>query len=213
MMIPATLALLVTFAVPSPAENGDASFANVLGDIQISTQKLVQDQKAGPKKRRAKAKPAVPQAAPVAPSAPDAVWQKIVEAVKKDGKYKAGNIMMPGSFTLEDVAGDPKADHTKRTITFLGMLNDEEQFEAMGAMIVSMKHTLDSKTGNFNVDMWMFETDVYGEVTDSAHLTGQMTPDGKPAAPPTPDKPAAGDPKIKTAYDAETKFWSEWSPK
>ena len=217
MIIPATLALLLTFAVPAPAADGDAAFASSLIDIQASAMKMAQGQKTpGTKpavKRRAKPKPPVAPVKPAAPAASEAAWQKIVELVQKDGKYKAGSMFMPASFTLEDVEGDPKADHVKRTIAFMGMLNDEEQFEPMGAMISYMKYTLDPKTGNFNVDQWLFETDVYGEVSDSAHLTGVMTPADKPAAPPTPDKLPEGDPKIKTAYDAETKFWSERSPK
>lgn len=210
MMIPATLALLVTFAAPSPAESGDASFANALTEIQGTVVPKAQEQRGAATKPHVPAKPPV---TPAAITAPDAAWKKIIELVKKDGMFKAGNPLSPSTFSIETSTGDPKADHSKRMIAFVGMLNDEEQFEAMGAMMMVMTFTLDAKTGNFNVDQWLFEIDLYGEVTDQAHMTGVMTPEGKPLAPPTPDKVAAGDAKIKTAYDAETKFWSERSPK
>lgn len=147
---------------------------------------------------------------PAAPKADDAVWAQVLETVKRDGKYKPGNVFMPGSFSIEDSTGDPKGAHTMRAISVLGMLNEEEQFEAMGAMIGVMEFTLDPN-GNTVVDQWMFQTDVYGEVGEIAHGTMIKSPDGKPqgSTRATVD-PAA--PETKAQYDAMLKHWAERKP-
>ena len=55
-----------------------------------------------------KAKRQKPAPAPKAPTADDAVWQKVLETVKRDGAYKPGAGPLPGAFTIDDSTGDPK---------------------------------------------------------------------------------------------------------
>ena len=206
-MIISTLALLISLTLPASAESADAAFTSALSEIRNAATTMVKHGNHLSKRPEQKAPPA-----PASPSANDAVWQKVVEAVKKDGKYKPGGPQTPARFTLEDVSGNPKADRTMRGISFLGMLNNEEQFQALGAIIVSMDHKLDAKTGNFTVDMWMFEVDVYGAVQDVSHGTMIQTPAGKPLST-TRDTTGPTDPASKTQYDAQLKFWSERSVK
>jgi hypothetical protein len=96
-------------------------------------------------------------------------------------------------------------------ITFLGLLNDDEQFEAMGAMFVIKEYKLDPKDGNFHIDQWMFETDVYGQVSDAAHGTVITTPAGKMVGT-THDALLPTDPRIQAQYDAMLKHWAERKP-
>lgn len=158
--------------------------------------------------KEAKAAPQKPAAGPKAPSAPEATWAKIVAAVKKDGKYKPEAGMMPGRFSLEDSTGDVKGDHTVQSISFLGMLDEDEKFEALGAMLVIKVYTLDPKDGNFHIDMWMFQTDVYGEVANAGHGVLVTSPDGKTVSQ-TPDQLNPADPKIQAQYDLMLKHWAE----
>ena len=186
------------------AAQSDASFASALGEAPSGLATLAQ-LKAKPQK------PAAPQVKP--PTASDAVWQKVLEAVKKDGKYTPeAPPIMPGSFSLEDTTGDPKADHTTQTITVLGLLNEEEQFEAMGVMIVIQDFKIDPKNGNMTADQWAFETDVYGEVANAIHIVVVKSPDGKTVST-TPEKLNPSDPKIQAQYDAMLKHWAERKPK
>lgn len=152
-------------------------------------------------------RPAAPAAA--LPAASDADWAKIIAKVQKDGKFKQGGFLTPAKFTLEEKTGDEKADHETRAVQFLGAINDDEKFEAMGAIVVVMTYKLDPATGNFNAEQWMFEVDLYGQMTDMGHMTAVMTPDGKPAAPPTPDQTLkAGDPRLAQQFEAQIKFWA-----
>lgn len=158
-----------------------------------------------------KAKPQKP-AAPAAPSAPEAVWQKVLEAVRNDGTYEPGTGPMPGMFSIEDSTGDPKGAHVKHAITILGMINDDGQFEAMGAVIVFAESKLNAKDGNYHVEQWMFQTDIYGDVEQAGHGVILMSPDGKPLGSKRSElKPA--DPKIQKQYDAMLKHWAERTPK
>jgi hypothetical protein len=119
---------------------------------------------------------------------------------------------MPGSFSLEDVVGDPKADHTVQNIIVLGLLNDDEKFEAMGAMLVITESKLDPKSGNWTLEQWGFETDIYGQVADIGQGTVVKTPDGKVVSTSHATIDPA-DPKIKTRFDAMLKHWAERKPK
>lgn len=159
-----------------------------------------------------KAKPQKPAAPPAAPSAPEAVWQKVLETVKRDAEYKPGAGPMPSMFSLEDTTGDPKGAHVKHAITVLGMINDEDQFEAAGVIMVFAESKLNSKDGNYHVEQWMFQTDVYGDVGEAAHGVIIKSPDGKPVG----SKRSAldpADPKIQKQYDAMLKHWAERTPK
>ena len=196
--------LVLLSALPLRAvAQSDAAFASALGEAPAGIATLAQ-LKAKPQK------PAAPTVKP--PSAPDAVWQKVLEAVKNDGKYKPESGPMPGMFTIEDTVGDAKADHSMQGITVLGLLNDDEKFEAMGVMLILKDAKLDAKSGNMSVDQWAFEVDIYGEVGNAVHIVSIQTPDGKIVSS-TPEKLNPADPKIQAQYDAMLKHWAERKPK
>ena len=136
----------------------------------------------------------------------------MLETVKRDGVYKPGNGPLPSAFTIDDSTGDPKGAHVEQSVAFLGMINEEEQFEAMGAIFVVKSYTLDPKDGNWRVDQWMFMTDIYGEVGDGGHALVVQTPDGKTVSA-VPEKLSPSDPKIQTQLDAMLKHWAERTPK
>lgn len=196
------VAVIASLSLRAAAQS-DAAFASALGETPsgIAT---VTKLKAKPQK------PAAPEVKP--PSAPDAVWQKVLEAVKTDGKYRPQTGQMPGSFSLEDVDGDAKADHTTYNIIVLGMLNEEEQFQAMGAMLIVTEFKLDPKSGNFTLDQWGFETDIYGQVADIGQGTVVKTPDGKVVSTSHATIDPA-DPKIQAKFDSVLKHWAERKPK
>jgi len=194
------LLLLALLAAPASAQT-DADFAASLSQGAPTAVQFA----------RIRAKPQKPAApAPKAPAADEAVWAKVLETVKRDGKYKPGNFLMPGSFSIEDSTGDPKGDRSMRGISVLGMINEEEQFEPMGAMLVVMEFKV-GKDGNTTLDQWMFETDVYGEVGNAAHATVVKDPAGKTVSG-APEKLNPADPKIQAQYDSMLKHWAERKP-
>lgn len=201
------LALAALLAVaPLARASGDDAFAASLAAGAAFTPSAAL--------RQAAQKPALPaNRAAKAPSiaADEATWKKVLEEVKKDGKYTP-ETLMPGSFALEETIGDPKGDHTERAITVLGALNDDEKFEPMGAVIAVSASKADAATGGSTVDVWMFQTDIYGEVQQAAHATVVLDKDGKPVSK-TADKLTPGDPKIKAVFDAECAKWAAYKPK
>lgn len=194
---------VVAFAISRASAQTDAAFA---ASLQAGAPTAVQfaETKAKPQK------PAAPQAK--APSAPDAVWAKVLETVKRDGKYTPGSAIAPGAFTIEDTTGDPKGDHMTFGISVLGMLNDEEQFEALGALLVTMEFKLDPKDGNWHIEQWIFQTDIYGEVGEVANGTITKSPDGKVLGT-SHSAMSQNDPRIQAQYDAMLKHWAERQPK
>ena len=197
----AGIALVVVAAVSiQAAASSDDAFSSDLGDIRAPLAT------AG----KSKAKPQIP-AAPKAPSAPDAVWRKVLEAVKNDGQYRPEAGQMPGAFSLSDVVGEPKGDRVVWKIAVLGMLNEDEQFEAMGAILVAKEYTLDAKDGNWHIDQWLFQTNIYGDVMNAGHGVVIQSPDGKPVSA-VPDQLNPADPKIQAQYDAMLKHWAERKP-
>ena len=200
----APLCVLLSALALRASAGSDASFAAALSEAPAGFATLAQ-LKAKPQK------PAAPTIKP--PSAPDAVWQKVLEIVRKEGTYKPEMPpIMPGSFSLEDVTGDAKAEHTKQVITVLGLLNDDEKFEPMGVMLILQDFKLNAKDGNMSVDQWAFEVDVYGEVGNAIHIVTLKAPDGKIIST-TPEKLNPADPKIQAQYDAMLKHWAERAPK
>lgn len=195
-------AVIASLSLRASAQS-DAAFASALGEIPSGLATLAQ-LKAKPQK------PAAPAVKP--PSAPNAVWQKVLETVKNDGVYKAEAGQMPGMFTIEDSAGDAQADHTMQGITVLGLLNDEEKFEPMGVMLIIQDFKLDAKSGNMTADSWAFEVDVYGQVGNAVHIVAVKSPDGKTVSA-TPEKLNPADPKIQAQYDTMLKHWAERKPK
>jgi hypothetical protein len=192
------VSVVASLSLKASAQNGDSAFAAALGNapsFAVPAQLKTQPQK-----------PPVAKVKP--PTANDAVWQKVLETVKKSGKYAPEAGLMPGSFAIEDSTGDPKAAHVEQGITVLGTLNDDEQFEAMGALLMIQSFTLDPKDGNWRIDQWMFETDIYGQVQDAGHGTVITTPDGKKVSA-VPEKLNPADPKIQAQYDAMLKHWAE----
>lgn len=198
LLVLAVIAFLITRA---SAQNADAAFSSALQLGAPSFARIAQF----------KAKPQKPASAPKAPVANDAVWAKVLETVKRDGIYKPGAGPLPGAFTIDDSTGDPKAAHVERGVAVLGMINDEELFEAMGAIFVVKNYTLDPKDGNWRVDQWMFMTDIYGEMEDGGHALVIQTPDGKTVST-APERLNPSDPKIQAQYDAMLEHWAERKP-
>ena len=194
-------AVISSFGVRAAAQS-DAAFASSLGEAPSGLAAMA----------RFKAKPQKPAAAPKPPAANDAVWQKVLETVKRDGVYKPGAGPLPGAFTIDDSTGDPKGAHVEHSVAVLGMVNEEELFEAMGAIFVVKSYTIDPKDGNWRVDQWMFMTDIYGEVGDGGHGLVIQTPDGKTLSA-TPEKLNPADPKIQAQFNAMLKHWAERAPK
>lgn len=193
------LLLLALLAAPASAQT-DADFA---ASLTAGAPTAVQFAQVKAKAR----KPAAP--APKAPPAADeALWAKALETIQRDGKYKPGNDFMPGSFSIEESTGDPKGARTMRVLSVLGMLNEEEQFEPMGAMLVLMEFTIDAK-GNTVLSQWLIQTDIYGEIGEAAHGTITKSPDGKTLG---TTHSALDDAKTKAQLDSMLKHWAERKP-
>lgn len=201
-MITMLAAALASSLSVNAAAQSDAAFASSLAEGAPSF--------AVPAQLKAKAqKPAAKP--PKGPEASEAVWQKVLETVKRDGKYKPGGEVSPSVFSLQDKSGDEKADHSVIAVSFLGLVNDEEQFEALGALFVVQEFKLDPKDGNWRIDQWMFETDVYGAVGGAGHGVMIQTPDGKKVSA-TPEQLNPSDPRIQAKYDEVLKHWAERKP-
>jgi hypothetical protein len=186
-------------AVPASAQLDMSGASEILAGIRA------QKSATGP---QAPAKNAAAKAVP--PSADDAAWRKIVDLVKKKGKYAPQNFPTPGQFSLEDVGGDKNADHAEEHVTFFGIMNDDELFEAAGAGLMS-DDWKKGPDGNWRVDRWLFQVDVYGTVQDVAHYLMVMTPDLQPAGiKEDPLKPA--DPRIGQKFAASVAHWAAVRP-
>ncbi|MBI2386328.1 MAG: hypothetical protein HYV14_09990 [Elusimicrobia bacterium] len=198
LLLLAVAAFLITRAA---AQNADAAFASALREGAPSFARIAQF----------KAKPRKPVPQTKGPSASEAVWAKVLETVKRDGKYRPDSAFAPGSFSIEDTVGDPKADHSTQGISVFGMLNDEERFEALSVMLVFRDHKLDPKDGNWHIEQWLFQTDVYGEVAELAAGTVIKTQDGKVVGT-TRSAISPSDPKVQARYDAMLAHWAERKP-
>jgi hypothetical protein len=193
---------VIAFMISRASAQTDASFAS---SLQAGAPTAVQF-------AQVKAKPQKPAPGPKTPIANDAVWQKVLETVKRDGVYKPGVGQMPSMFAIDDSTGDPKAAHIENSVAVAGMINDDGLFEAIGAIFSVKSFTVDPKDGNFRVDQWMFTTDIYGEVDGGGHVISVQTPDGKTVSA-TPEKVNPSDPKIQKQFDEMLKHWAERAPK
>jgi hypothetical protein len=199
------LAVLVALAVPAAADFGDAAFATPLESFAQSAAPIFAHQKSGSK--RISAEPAEPAAPAVIPTDSQA-WQKLIVAVKKDGKYKPGQHNLPATYTLVEAIGDAKSDHVVRIVSFLGDLNDHDQFKAESAILRVMTFTRGAD-GNMTIEQWGIETDVYGEVSDASHDTMVQDKNGKPLSEAVDKTLMAGDPRIKAQLDALVGHWAK----
>ncbi len=146
-----------------------------------------------------------------APTADDAAWQKIVDAVKAKGKYTAEQPpFKPGTFSLEDAVGDAKADHTVDKASALGALNEDGQFETMGFVFGSQDWKLGAD-GNWKLDSWVFETNVYGELAEAVHIVAVLDPSKKPVSG-GPEKLDPADPRIAAKFKTVIDHWSAPRP-
>jgi len=112
-----------------------------------------------------------------APSVPEDVWQKILEAVKTKGKYILEAAPIPSFFNLEEIRGDVKADHIADSVSVAGFLEEDGRFQPEFASLLSEEWKIDPKDGNWHVEQWSFRTDLYGEVAAVIHSTLVETPD------------------------------------
>lgn len=199
-----TFAALLCAALPAAAEPGGDAVLSAGFAAAMPTPAQLAGLKAAAKK------PAAP-AAPKTPAAAEDAWLKIVDAVKKDGKHEPGEGLNPTTFTLEATDGDPQAAHVVRIVTFGGMLDDEGLFHALGAVIIEQTFTLDAKSGNWIVEQWVFETDVYGQAVNGGHGVIEKSPEGAVVS----SKPDRIDPtsaKVHAKYESMIKSWTEGKP-
>lgn len=191
-------AALALLSFPASAQSSDDAFGAALRGVQAAPPPGV------------KAKPQRPAPAAAKPLvAPDAVWAKVLATVKKSGKFNPSPLgLMPDTFSIKDVTGDPKGANTTVEIQVVGVINDDDKFEAMGAALTTRTTTVDAKTGNLVTEWWGVQTDIYGEVAQAGHGTVVTTADGKPVSQ-TPEEVAATDPRVKTQFDAMLKHWAE----
>jgi len=201
------LSLITVLSLRASAQTaGDEAFNAAYG--KVPTAATMAQLRAQPQ-RPAPPVPAAPAVKP--PAAADDVWAKVIEKVKKDGRFTAGADPLPSDFTIEEVVGDEKADHASHVISFMGEINDDGLFEAMGALIVLRDYKIDPKDGNFRIDSWMFMTDVHGQVFNAVHMVSVETPAGEPVSN-TPEKLSPADPRLQAQLDSMLKHWSERKP-
>jgi len=157
-----------------------------------------------------KPKPA-PQADAALPIAPEATWQKILDAIRAKGKFDAGRPpFVPANFGLEDVKGPKDGDHAAEYASAFGMLNDDEQFEAKLVTFVSETWTK-AADGNWHIDQWIFGMDVYGEVKKVGH--GQLVEsDDHSVLSENEDSLAPGDPRVAAKFKSLLDLWSTPRP-
>jgi hypothetical protein len=159
---------------------------------------------------RAKASAAAPRPSATPPPAADDAWRKVIENLKRKGAYAAENPPIPATFGLEDRTGDDKAEHAVDRINAFGEIDEQGRFQAEMVGISSEKWTR-AADGNWSVDTWIFEADVYGVLHDAAHLIRAATPDQAPVSVKA-DKLVPRDPRIKAKYDEMTRHWAQARP-
>lgn len=200
LLILAVTSFLISRA--SAQTTGESDFHSELGRIKALLAQA-ENSKATPQKPVAEA--------PQQPKADDAVWAKVLETVKNDGTYTPENGPMPARFEITDSTGDTDGVYEAHTIMIAGTINEQEQFEAMGAMILSTVRT-QNQDGTWRIEQWMFQTNIYGEVEMAGGGIIIQSPDGKTISQ-TPLRLAPTDPRIQTKYDAMLKHWAERTPK
>lgn len=203
MKTPTLAAALILAAAAAPA--AAQLQMDAARDLVNSISVLKAQQAAAPKKAPSRA-PAVQPPAPA-----EADWQKILDLLKAKGKYTPEQMpVKPGMFTLEDVAGPADGDHTEDKVTAMGALNDDEQFEVMAVVFASAEWKKNAD-GTWKLDQWLFETDVYGEVSTVLHIAGVLDADKKPVSG-GPEKLSTSDPRIPTKYKAVIAHWTAQKP-
>lgn len=156
-------------------------------------------------------KKAPTRAPAVLPSAADADWAKILEQLKTKGKYEAEEPpTKPGMFTLEDTVGDAKADHQGFKVRALGMINEDDLFEVV-AVLLSGEEWKMGADGNWRMDTWVFEADVYGAVQSAVHIAAVVSPDLQPVSG-GPEKISPSDPRIPAKYKSVIDHWAAKKP-
>jgi hypothetical protein len=146
------------------------------------------------------------EAAPA--SAPEKVWQKILDAVRKNGKYTPEVApIRPGVFGLKGVQGDEKADHSIQYADVLGALNDDGLFAPMAVVFTSEDWKVDPTDGLLHGDRWLIQADLYGTVQDAFHGEVVEAADGKQHSA-EPDKLDPSDPVVAEKFKAMIEYWA-----
>ncbi|MBI3565932.1 MAG: hypothetical protein HY079_12095 [Elusimicrobia bacterium] len=201
MKIPMLAAALTLAALAAPAS----------AQLDMSAARRSLDAIKALKVQAAAQKKAPSRAPAVLPSADDADWAKIIEQLKSKGKYEAEEPpLKPGMFTLEDAVGDAKADHQAFKVRAVGMINDDELFEVI-AVLLSGEDWKMGADGNWRMDTWVFEADVYGTVQSAVHIAAVVTPDLKPVSG-GPEKISPSDPRIPAKYKSVIDHWAAKKP-
>lgn len=195
-----TLAALAGAAAPAAAQFEMSAARQTLDSIEALKVQTAAAKKAPPRVPAAKA-----------PAASDADWAKILDQVKATGKYEPEQPpLKPGMFNLEDAVGDAKADHQAFKVRALGMVNDDGLFEVI-AVLLSAEDWKMGADGNWRMDTWVFESDVYGEVQSVVHIAAVVTPDLKPVSG-GPEKLSTSDPRIPAKYKTIIDHWAAKKP-
>ena len=141
-------------------------------------------------------------------SVPDQVWQKILGKLKTKGKYTPEkSVFQPASFDLEVVVGDKKADHHADYVDAFGELNDDDLFEAEQLTFTNQDWKIGAD-GNWHLDQWVLEMDVYGTVQGAEHAQIVQGKDYKLVAKPITEEFDAADPIVAAKCKTLSQFWA-----
>ena len=144
---------------------------------------------------------------PVGPSAPEQAWQKIVEAIRANGDFRAEKSMfIPARFGFRDVRGDEKGDHSVEHAGIVGTMNEAGLFEAKAGEFISEDWKL-GPDGGWNVDKWLIATDIYGTVKDAAHTSIVKTADKKDVSA-KDNKVAPDGPDLAAKFKSVIGYWA-----
>jgi hypothetical protein len=103
------------------------------------------------------------------PTADSDAWSAVLENIKDDGVFTAGDETYPAHFSIEDVKGSTAAAHSEDYATvFGGIGEDDGLFHPGWADIVSEKWAVDAK-GGWRIEQWLFSVKMDGTVRLGMH--------------------------------------------
>ena len=151
----------------------------------------------------------------VPPSAPEEDWHKILKVIESTGEFaqeENAEFMLPGqppiwTYSLtSDSSNGEKADHTLDYAAIRGVVNEANLFEPRMGVFSSGKWKL-RKDGGWQIDQWMFMTDIYGTVHNFTHIVVVLDAD-KNHVSDKPEELSPVDPRIAAKYNAVIKYWA-----
>lgn len=148
---------------------------------------------------------------PQAPRASEAVWDKVLLAVRVHGEYKPGEFDIQDSFMLEDTAGDKTGDHVVNRIVVVGQRNEDGRFEAEAVRLGFEDYRLDAKDGNWRLEHFLALVSVHGQIQNVSYGFAVLNPAGDPISVTPADRDPA-DQKVKARFEALLGHWAGWTP-